>query len=151
LRSSPSSTSRARLQESGFRRLASSPLQAEFYGHQVAGEIFFQELQKAMNRPDSVETADLLEVYYLCMLLGFKRTLRWRRDLRSIMSAVQEKIRRVRGPLTALSPRGAIPPTRPPRADRPLGSQAGDCHARYFIVGHLSFSGLQVSFGFWCV
>jgi len=31
------------------------PLQAEFYGHQVAGEIFFQELQKAMNRPDSVE------------------------------------------------------------------------------------------------
>jgi type VI secretion system protein ImpK len=85
------------------------PLQAEFYGHQLAGEIFFQELQKAMNRPDSVETADLLEVYYLCMLLGFKGRYAAGGDLRSIMSAVQEKIRRVRGPLTALSPRGAIP------------------------------------------
>jgi type VI secretion system protein ImpK len=85
------------------------PLQAEFYGHQVAGEIFFQELQKAMNRPDSVETADLLEVYYLCLLLGFKGRYAAGGDLRSIMSAVQEKIRRVRGPLGALSPRGAIP------------------------------------------
>jgi type VI secretion system protein ImpK len=85
------------------------PLQAEFYGHQLAGEVFFQELQKAMNRPDSVETADLLEVYYLCLLLGFKGRYAAGGDLRSIMSAVQEKIRRVRGPLTALSPRGAIP------------------------------------------
>jgi type VI secretion system protein ImpK len=85
------------------------PLQAEFYGHQLAGEVFFQELQKAMNRPDSVETADLLEVYYLCMLLGFKGRYAAGGDLRSIMSVVQEKIRRVRGPLGALSPRGAIP------------------------------------------
>ena len=85
------------------------PLQAEFYGHQVAGEIFFQELQKAMNRPDSAETADLLEVYYLCLLLGFKGRYAAGGDLRSIMSAVQDKIRRVRGPLGALSPRGAIP------------------------------------------
>jgi type VI secretion system protein ImpK len=85
------------------------PLQAEFYGHQVAGEIFFQELQKAMNRPDSAETADLLEVYYLCLLLGFKGRYAAGGDLRSIMSAVQDKIRRARGPLGALSPRGAIP------------------------------------------
>src|SRR5580692_8282119 len=85
------------------------PLQAEFYGHQVAGEIFFQELQKAMNRPDSAETADLLEVYYLCLLLGFKGRYAAGGDLRSIMSAVQDKIRRVRGPAGPLSPRGAIP------------------------------------------
>src|SRR5580698_7150942 len=85
------------------------PLQAELFGHQLAGEMFFQELQKALNRPDSHETADLLEVYYLCLLLGFKGRYAAGGDLRSIMSAVQEKIRRVRGPLTALSPRGAIP------------------------------------------
>src|ERR1035438_5169183 len=85
------------------------PLQAEFYGHQVAGEIFFQELQKGRNRPDSAETADLLEGYSLSLLLGFKGPSPGGGDLRSIISAVQDKIRRVRGPLGALSPRGAIP------------------------------------------
>ena len=85
------------------------PLQAELFGHQLAGEIFFQELQKALNRSDSQETADLLEVYYLCMLLGFKGRYAAGGDLRSIMAATQEKIRRIRGPIGALSPRGAIP------------------------------------------
>ena len=56
------------------------PLQAELFGHQLAGEIFFQELQKALTRNDSPEAADLLEVYYLCLLLGFKG-VRGRRGL----------------------------------------------------------------------
>jgi|SRR5580658_6877376 type VI secretion system protein ImpK len=85
------------------------PLQAELFGHQLAGEIFFQELQKTMTRSDSHESADLLEVYYLCLLLGFKGRYAAGGDLRSIMGGIQEKIRRVRGPVTALSPRGAIP------------------------------------------
>lgn len=85
------------------------PLQAELFRHQVGGEVFFQELQKILNRSDSQETADLLEVYYLCMLLGFKGRYAAGGDLRSIMAATQEKIRRIRGPIGALSPRGAIP------------------------------------------
>src|SRR5438270_12973381 len=31
------------------------PLQAEMFGHQLAGEVFFQELQTAPARPDSSE------------------------------------------------------------------------------------------------
>jgi len=85
------------------------PLQAELYGHQLAGELFFQELQKVLSRNDSVETADLLEVYYLCLLLGFKGRYAAGGDLHSVKAAAQEKIRRVRGPAGALSPRGAIP------------------------------------------
>jgi type VI secretion system protein ImpK len=85
------------------------PLQAELFGHQLAGEIFYQELQKTLNRNDSQETADLLEVYYLCLLLGFKGRYAAGGDLRSIMGAIQEKIRRIRGPVGPLSPRGAIP------------------------------------------
>ena len=46
------------------------PLQEERYGHHVAGEIFFQNLQKLMTRTDSHELADLLEVYQLALLLG---------------------------------------------------------------------------------
>jgi type VI secretion system protein ImpK len=85
------------------------PLQAELYGHQLAGEVFFQELQKTLSRSDSTETADLLEVYYLCLLLGFKGRYAAGGDLHSIMAAIQEKIRRVRGPSAVLSPRGGIP------------------------------------------
>ena len=85
------------------------PLQAELFGNQLAGEIFFQELQKTLNRNDSNETADLLEVYYLCLLLGFKGRYAAGGDLRGVMAAIQEKIRRIRGPAGPLSPRGAIP------------------------------------------
>ena len=81
-----------------FADWARLPLQAELYGHQLAGEVFFQELQKTLNRNDSPETADLLEVYYLCLLLGFKGRYAAGGDLRSIMAGIQEKIRRVRGP-----------------------------------------------------
>jgi type VI secretion system protein ImpK len=85
------------------------PVQAQLYGHQLAGEVFFQELQKTLNRADSQQTADLLEVYYLCLLLGFKGRYAAGGDLRSIMASIQEKIRRVRGPSSVLSPRGGIP------------------------------------------
>jgi type VI secretion system protein ImpK len=85
------------------------PLQAELYGHQLAGEIFFQELEKTLNRPDSTQTADLLEVYDLCLLLGFKGRFAASGDLRSVTSAVQDKIRRLRGPFGPLSPHGVIP------------------------------------------
>lgn len=87
------------------------PLQAELFGHQLAGEIFFQELQKVLNRPDSHEVSDLLEVYSLCLLLGFKGRYAagGAGDLRSVMAAVREKIRRIRGSSANLSPRGMIP------------------------------------------
>jgi len=87
------------------------PLQAELFGHQVAGEMFFQELQKVLNRPDSHEVSDLLEVYSLCLLLGFKGRYAagGSGDLRSVMAAVREKIRRIRGSSAILSPRGMIP------------------------------------------
>src|SRR5215469_6359421 len=47
------------------------PLQEEMFGIHVAGETFFQYAQQILARQDSVETADLLEVYYLCLLLGY--------------------------------------------------------------------------------
>lgn len=92
-----------------FADWARLPLQAELYNHQLGGELFFQELQKTLSRSDSLEATDLLEVYYLCLLLGFKGRYAAGGDLRGIMASIQEKIRRVRGPSGALSPRGAIP------------------------------------------
>src|ERR1700757_1179397 len=48
------------------------PLQTELFGHQNAGEIVFQDIQRVLVRNDSHEVADILEVYNLCLLLGFK-------------------------------------------------------------------------------
>jgi len=47
------------------------PLQEELFGTHVAGETFFQHLQQLLGRPDSHDLADLLEVHYLCLVLGF--------------------------------------------------------------------------------
>ncbi len=74
------------------------PLQEERYGHHIAGEIFFQNLQKILGRQDSNETADLLEVYQLCLLLGFagRYSLGGRGDLRAITMQTADKIQRIR-------------------------------------------------------
>jgi len=87
------------------------PLQAELYGHQLAGEIVFQELRKTLSRSDSLEVADVLEVFYLCLLLGFqgRYAAGGQGELQSIMTAIREKTRRVRGAGGALSPAGGIP------------------------------------------
>jgi type VI secretion system protein ImpK len=74
------------------------PLQEERYGHHIAGEIFFQNLQKLLGRQDSDETADLLEVYQLCLLLGFagRYSMGGRGDLRAITMQTADKIQRIR-------------------------------------------------------
>jgi type VI secretion system protein ImpK len=87
------------------------PLQTELFGHQIAGEVVFQELQKTLGRADSAETCDVLEVYGLCLLLGFRGryAAAGAGDLQSLITAIQEKLRRVRGPSGPLSPRGLLP------------------------------------------
>jgi type VI secretion system protein ImpK len=91
-----------------FSDWARRPLQAELYSHQLAGEVFFKELQKILQRSDSSQTADLLEVYCLCLLLGFKGQYASEGELRSLTRQAEDKIRRVRG-APELSPRGGIP------------------------------------------
>jgi type VI secretion system protein ImpK len=88
------------------------PLQEELYGHHVAGEVFFQYLQQLLGRNDSQDLADLLEVYYLCLVLGFggRYSAGGRGELRSVLEAAAEKIRRIRGGTLELSPSWKLPP-----------------------------------------
>lgn len=46
------------------------PLQLEFFGEQLAGDKFFEKLAAMLKQIDV--TADAVEIYYVCMLLGFK-------------------------------------------------------------------------------
>lgn len=75
------------------------PLQEDLYQHHIAGEVFFQNLQSLLGRNDSQELADLLEVYQLGLLLGFAGRYSigsGRSEIRNIIEAVAQKIRRIR-------------------------------------------------------
>lgn len=87
------------------------PLQEELFKHHVAGEVFFQELQQLLQRDDSDSLGDVLEVYQICLLLGFRGrySVAGQGELQAIMSAVAEKIRRIRGGFGELSPNWKLP------------------------------------------
>jgi type VI secretion system protein ImpK len=46
------------------------PLQLEYFGEQLAGNKFFDKLLSMIKQIE--QTADAVEIYYYCMLLGFK-------------------------------------------------------------------------------
>jgi type VI secretion system protein ImpK len=82
------------------------PLQEEVFGVHMAGELFFQYLQQLLGRPDSEDLADVLEVYELCLLLGYKGRYSASRgaELQVLAAQVSEKIERVHGGMGELSP-----------------------------------------------
>jgi len=117
------------------------PLQEELFGHHVAGEIFFKNLQELLGKSDSQDLADLLEVYLMCLLLGFagRYSLGDRGELRAITHAANEKIHRIRGGVPALSPAWKIPPEAPQQAGsdplvRKIGIAAAACLALALIL-----------------
>jgi type VI secretion system protein ImpK len=81
------------------------PLQEELFGRAIAGNVFFQNLEQLLRRSDSADLADLLEIYYLCMLLGFggRYSAGNQGELKQAMGLTAEKIRRIRGPLAPLA------------------------------------------------
>ena len=87
------------------------PLQEEMFGHHMAGEIFFQNIEKLLSRADTNVVADVLELYQLALLLGYKGrySLAGVELLRPIMDSVGEKIRRIRGNVKELAPGWAAP------------------------------------------
>src|SRR5271165_2999295 len=48
------------------------PLQEEMFGHHNAGEVYFQNIERLLGRSDSNAVGDVLEIYSLCILLGYK-------------------------------------------------------------------------------
>lgn len=93
-----------------FAEWARKPLQEEIFGEHRAGETFFENLQELLAEQDAQEVADVLEVYLLCLELGFRgRYGSGEGDLHHLKESARRKIERVRGRAGWLSPSWAPP------------------------------------------
>lgn len=74
---------------------ASTPLQLELYDQYDAGEVFFDRLDQLRENPRA--NAEALEIYYLCMALGFKGQyqIHGQEQLREIIENTYEDLRRL--------------------------------------------------------
>ena len=88
-----------------FRDWPRRPLQEELFGGHVAGETFFQNLKYLLTQNDAGRIADVLEVYLLCLLLGYRGRYSAGRegDLQAVGDRIAEKIRRIRGATAAIT------------------------------------------------
>jgi type VI secretion system protein ImpK len=102
------------LQNPVFYDWVRKPLQEELFGRHTAGEIFFDQLQQLLGRRETPELADLLEVFQLCLLLGFvgKYSISGRGELKVVTDALADKIRRVRKERTEIAPAWRLPEQR---------------------------------------
>ncbi len=92
--------------ESGRTQWARKTLQEEVFNQRSAGELFFQRLDQLRANRDSPELIQLLEVYYLCLLLGYegKFSVGSKGELYVLMDNLRERIERLSGRAVALSP-----------------------------------------------
>jgi type VI secretion system protein ImpK len=85
----------------------SRPMQLDYFGDNIAGQEFYNKLQKLLLQPENKK--DILEVYYLCLALGFegKYKIADPAERFAIMDDLGRKLRRTRIRVSAeLSPHG---------------------------------------------
>ena len=104
------------------------PLQEELFGGHTAGEIFFQCIDRLLARSDSPHLADTLEVFALCLLLGYRGrySLSGQEGMRTVLEAMADKMQRIRGGVApAVTELGTPTGCGAAKGLRPLGAQAG--------------------------
>ncbi len=97
------------------------PLQQELFGENVAGENFFLQLRDLLGRSESPDVADILEVYLLCLLLGFRGRYAASDggEIQGLVTATSQKVHRIRGGASPFTPQAQLPQgeTAPERRD----------------------------------
>ena len=96
------------------------PLGEELFGDHLAGEKFFRHIADLLNRPESSEVADILELHCLCLLLGFRGRYAFgdASEIHTILRRIREKIIRIRGPFTLVRQIEAPAVPKAPTGDR---------------------------------
>ena len=117
------------------------PLQEELFGVHTAGEMFFQCIDRLMAKSDSPQAIDVLEIYDLCMLLGYrgKYSMSGQESVRSISASVTEKLQRRRGVPRPLAPHWAPP-------NDVIQQKATDPWVKALLIGTLGALAIAVLF-----
>jgi type VI secretion system protein ImpK len=125
------------LQSPAFADWARRPLQEELFGGHLAGETFFRNLKALLSQQDSPEVADALELYCLCLQMGYRGrfALGDTGELHQMLRQAREKIQRIRG-AAHLTPPIAAPEVRPARAK--------DTWSRALLITTCVLAGLTV-------
>jgi type VI secretion system protein ImpK len=81
------------------------------FGGHFAGENFFRNVTDLLNRPESMEVADVLELHALCLELGYRGrfAIGDASEIYVILQRIREKIGRIRGPYALFRPTQAVP------------------------------------------
>ena len=148
-----------KLQSAAFADWAQKPMQEEMFGHSRAGEVFFDHLHGLLIKADSQETADCLEVYCLCMLLGFRGKYalssgyfegqgaapRISGEIQALVRQAREKIGRIRGRLTFLPDAAPPPEVKTKKAIDAWSRGLGIAAIVLFVLTLLAFGGFWIA------
>jgi type VI secretion system protein ImpK len=101
---------------------ARKSLGEELFGQRSAGEVFFKRLETLRANRDSQSLAEVLEVYYLCLLLGYEGKFAGgsKAELQLLMTNLRDRIEGIFGRSPEFSPDGKLPDepqAAAPRAD----------------------------------
>lgn len=85
---------------------AKQTLSMELYSESNAGEVFYERLDDLTGEGDSNHLADVLEVYLLCLLLGFEGRFSgpMRAEAARISDRLRSRVEAIRGNLYRLAP-----------------------------------------------
>ncbi len=87
-----------------------TPLFSTMFSRTDAGEAVFQRLLSIQSRPPSAHQRDLLEIYYLCFLLGYEgRFAGWRNEIEQYKEQLRSQIDSLRPIDPRLSPLANLP------------------------------------------
>ena len=117
------------------------PLQEELFGVHTAGEMFFNCIDRLMAKGDSPQAADVLEIYALCMWLGYRGrySISGQEAVRSMATTVTEKLQHLRG-----GPRPLAPSWAPPKDM--VKQKASDPWVKVLLIGTLGALFLAILF-----
>jgi type VI secretion system protein ImpK len=111
------------------------PIGPEYFEKHVAGEVYFQNAKDLLTGDDSERTADLLEIYQLALLCGYRGRYGTGRDgdVKMWTDRIAEKMQRVRR-----SPAELAPFWRPEQDAAPQQADAWGTRLRYAAIGLVS-------------
>lgn len=113
-------------------------LQQELFGQTDAGVVFFEKLDQFRSRRDTEQLADILEVYLLCLLLGFEGRYAGaaRGEMEGITESLRMRIDYIRGKEVPLSPSGPAAS----RAPAPNATRGAKDYMMLVTAGALIFT-----------